>query len=232
MLADLTPLKGLFKIEKVKIDNAIFRLHYKVTVLFLLTGAVIVTLSQYIGDPIDCFIDSNDKAPVSGKILDNFCWIHSTHTLPNQPATADSPIQGLGTPKEGQELKYHMYYQWVAFFLMFQAITFSIPRFLWKFWENKKMTALVEDLSAPVVPHEVEIAAREKLVNWLYVNLNRNRSYAWVFFTCELLNAINIVGEIFMVDTFLGGEFTEYGGKVLQQISLDPENRTDPMSYV
>lgn len=232
MIGELSSLKGLFKVEKVKTDNAVFRLHYKVTVLFLVTGAVIVTLNQYVGDPIDCFVSDNDKATVSGKMLDNFCWIHSTHTLPNQPATAEMPIPGLGTPKEGQELKYHKYYQWVAFFLMFQAITFNLPRLIWKFWENKKMAALVEDLCLPVVPHDVEIAAREKLSNWLYVNLNRNQFYAWVFFACELLNAINIVGEIFFVDTFLGGEFTEYGGNVMQQIGLDPENRTDPMSYV
>ena len=42
-------LKGLFKLDPVKNDNNIFRLHYKLTVLFLATFATLTSLKQYVG---------------------------------------------------------------------------------------------------------------------------------------------------------------------------------------
>ena len=227
MLADLSALKGLFKVDKIKVDNPLFRCHYKLTVIILATSATLISLKQYVGDPIDCFVSNNEKSPITADILDTYCWIHSTHTLPNQPG----PIPGLGTPKEDDFVRYHKYYQWVGFFLIFQAITFYLPRLIWKSWETGRMKSLVEDLIT-VMPNDVERHAKENLVNYLFNNVNQHQNYAFVYFACELLNAINIVGQIFLVDTFLGGEFTEYGGNVLSQTGMDPEDRVDPMSYV
>jgi len=80
MLPQLMSLKSLFKLDEIKNDNNIFRLHYKVTVLFLALFATLTSLKQYVGgiqslitayikkinnhksnfytlDPIDCFVD-------------------------------------------------------------------------------------------------------------------------------------------------------------------------------
>jgi hypothetical protein len=101
--------------DAIKNDNNIFRLHYKATVIFLVTFATLVSLNQYVGDPIDCFIDgSSNKKLTEGSLLDTYCWIHSTYTLPNNPGNVKSeskPLPGLGTPKEGELVKYHKYYQ-------------------------------------------------------------------------------------------------------------------------
>ena len=45
------------KFDAVCIDNNVFRLHYKVTVMILIIASVLVTSRQYIGDPIDCMVD-------------------------------------------------------------------------------------------------------------------------------------------------------------------------------
>lgn len=232
MLADLASVQGLLKIAPIKIDNNICRCHYKLTVLFLVISTILVSLKQYVGDPIDCIINSG-KSPIPTDTLDKYCWIHSTHTLPNGPGTEGSmPIPGLGTPKEDDQLVYHKYYQWVAFFLLFQAITFYLPHFTWKFWEAGRMKALLEDLHFSVVQTDVQKKAKHVLVEYLFTNVHQHQIYATAFFVCELLNAINVIAQIFMVDTFLGGEFTEYGANVMSQYALDPEDRTDPMSYV
>jgi len=34
---------------------------------------------QYIGDPIDCIVDG-----VPGGIMDTYCWIHSTFSIPSR----------------------------------------------------------------------------------------------------------------------------------------------------
>merc|ERR1719382_1185677 len=48
----------------------------------------------------------------------------------------------------------------------------------------------------------------------------------------DFLNLINVVGNIYLVDAFLGGEFSTYGVKVLNFLEADPENRIDPMAVI
>ena len=43
---------------------------------------------------------------------------------------------------------------------------------------------------------------------------------------------MNVVGQIFLVDKFLGGEFRRYGLEVANFLELDPEQRYDPMYRV
>lgn len=71
-------LRSVLKIDQVCVDNNVFRLHYKVTVIFLLACSVLVTSRQYFGDPIDCI--QRDDIPAN--IIDTYCWIHATFTLP------------------------------------------------------------------------------------------------------------------------------------------------------
>ena len=52
------------------------------------------------------------------------------------------------------------------------------------------------------------------------------------FVFCEFLNLVNVVGQIFFVDLFLGGMFTTYGVRVVEQSNLDPEERGDPMESI
>ena len=50
-------VKGLLKLDSVAIDNTVFRMHYKATVVFLVVSSLLVTSKQYIGDPIDCIVE-------------------------------------------------------------------------------------------------------------------------------------------------------------------------------
>ena len=47
---------------------------------------------------------------------------------------------------------------------------------------------------------------------------------------CELLNLFNVIGNIFLIDAFLGKEFSTYGMEVFNEISKEAKDRTDPMS--
>ena len=49
MLPDFSALKSFFKLDPIKNDNDIFRLHYKATVLFLALFATLTSLKQYVG---------------------------------------------------------------------------------------------------------------------------------------------------------------------------------------
>jgi hypothetical protein len=53
--------------------------------------------------------------------------------------------------KDGVEVKYHKYYQWVCFVLFLQAALFYIPRYLWKSSEGGKIRMLVQELQVNVL---------------------------------------------------------------------------------
>merc|ERR1711976_1085629 len=61
---------------------------------------------------------------------------------------------------------------------------------------------------------------------------NNNDWYAARFFFCEILNFVNVIGQIFFVDFFLGGEFTTYGSDVIAMSELPADSREDPMAKV
>lgn len=223
-------VKGLLKLDQVCIDNNIFRLHYKATVVFLVISSLMVTSKQYIGDPIDCIVEG-----IPPNVMDTYCWIHSTFSVPNRwigDLGTDVPHPGVGVPTPDEEVKYHKYYQWVCFFLFFQAILFYVPRYLWKTWEGGKIKMLVMDLNCPIVDESAKCDRKGLLVDYFTSNLHQQNFYAFRFFLCEVINFINVIGQIYFMDLFLGGEFTTYGADVVRFTELEPEERADPMAKV
>jgi len=232
MLDVFGSVSGLMKFDSsVNIDNFIFRLHYKATVILLITFSLLVALHQYIGDPINCIQNG-----VPQKVMDTYCWVYSTFTIPDRLGTEvishDVPYPGIREERKGDTVKYHKYYQWVCCVLFFQALIFYIPRYLWKKWEAGKMACLVHDLNCPIIPEDTKNERKKLLVDYLETNLHKHKFYAIRFFICELLNNINLVGQMYFVDYFLDGEFTTYGIDVIRTIQMEPGKRVDPMSIV
>lgn len=56
------------------------------------------------------------------------------------------PHPGIGPMYPNDEVTHHAYYQWVPFFLFFQAICFYLPHFFWRSWEGGRIKALVDGL--------------------------------------------------------------------------------------
>jgi len=233
-----TPVKGLIKLETICIDNNVFRLHYKATFIILVVASLLVTSRQYIGDPIDCIVEE-----IPNNVMDTYCWIHSTFSIPSRVAGIDgydrahagvAPHSDLEIGEDGtrEEVRYHKYYQWVCFTLFFQAILFYIPRYLWKTWEGGRVKMLVQDMNVPIVSKENKDDRIKILVDYFSSNRNNHTFYAFKFFFCEVLNFINVLGQIYFMDFFLGGEFTTYGTDVLAMTELSPEEREDPMARV
>ena len=65
--------------QKNTFNSNVFRLHYKATLVVFVLASLLVTSRQYIGDPIDCIVDG-----VPGGIMDTYCWIHSTYSIPTR----------------------------------------------------------------------------------------------------------------------------------------------------
>lgn len=126
MLDIFRGLKNLIKINHVHIDSPVFRLHYSITVMILMSFSLIVTTRQYVGNPIDC-VHTKD---LPEDVLNTYCWIHSTFSIKslfNKKLGSEVPYYGVGNSKSGNsdakpdDMKFHKYYQWVCFCLFFQV---------------------------------------------------------------------------------------------------------------
>lgn len=220
-------VKSFVKLDNVCIDNNVFRLHYKATFIILLTASSLVTAKQYVGDPIDCIVDEIPQG-----VMDTYCWIHSTFSVSRRGGSPDAYYGVASHNSEQDEIRYHKYYQWVCFTLFFQAILFYIPRYLWKMWEAGKLKMLVQGLNVPIVDSDTKNSRIEVLINYFLDKKNNNDWYAFRFFFCEILNFINVIGQIFFIDFFLGGEFSTYGSDVISMSESPEDQRYDPMSHV
>ena len=87
-------------------------------------------------------------------------------------------------------------------------------------------------LNVPIVDADTKDDRKKILVNYFTDNRNNHDFYAFRFFFCELLNFVNVVGQIYFTDFFLGGEFTTYGSDVIAMSEMEPDQRSDPMSKV
>ncbi|GFQ72678.1 innexin inx2 [Trichonephila clavata] len=224
-------LKNFFRPSTGIIDNLAFKLHYKVTVALLIGASILVTSRQYFGDPIDCI--SRDDIPP--RLLDTFCWIHTTFSLPQsweKKIGDEVPYPGVDKYTPGEKRVYHAYYQWVCFVLFLQALLFYLPRYFWKVMEGGRVKNLILNLNSPILSDEAKATNRKILVDYLLRNLNYHDLYFVWLAVSELMNFINVVGQIYLVDAFLGGEFTTYGTEVLKFTNWDSAIRYDPMVKV
>ena len=129
---------------KANIENAISILHYRVTVVFLLTFTVVITCFEYI-EKISCIRSKGSKVPV--RIINTYCFIQTTFTLPKDFKLyheEEAVLPGVGTYKmANDETKYHAYYQWVPFVLFLQAMMFYFPHLVLKYWNGDKLRKIV-----------------------------------------------------------------------------------------
>jgi len=206
-------------------------------------SSLLTTARQFFGDPISCIVEGIDKG-----IFQTYCWIHGTFTLPSYlvgKQGQDFPHPGVGplgssgshesgyirTTEDGDEIR-HAWYQWICFILFIQATMCYIPHFLWKNMEGGRIGMLLQGLDAKHLENvpSSHKDRRDLIVKYVSRNLQKNNLYAIKFFACEFLNFINIVGQMYLMDSFLGGTFTTYGIDVLSISNMEMEDRPDPMA--
>lgn len=224
-------VSGLFgKWDSACIDNHVFRLHYRASFIICLAGSLLVTSKQFVGNPINCMSEG-----VSGGVMDIYCWIHSTFTVPAKlsgTVGVDMPHDGVG-PLDDEPVLHHKYYQWVVFVLSLQAAMFYIPRFLWKTSEGgimKMLTGNLNDIQA-FLDADKRSDGVDMIAKYFRADIRRG-GYFLKFLFCEVLNFVNVIGQIYFTDRFLGYQFTSYGLDVVGQSEGDMRLRKDPMNTV
>ena len=221
------------------IDNTTFRMHYRTTFTILVLCSILTTSFQYFGSAIQCM------GKGGGGLVNTYCWIQGTFTLPAKLAGTvgqDMPHPGVGPSsdpnlirvEEGGDEVRHAWYQWVCFVLAFQALLFYVPHWIWKHAEGGKINLLTKDMddSKTLFEPEGKDDKRRACVHYFVRTMNTHNKYVTKFVICEVLNFINVLFQIYFMDMFLNGQFSQYGLDVLRTSELPMEERVDPMAKV
>lgn len=82
----------------------------------------------------------------------------------------------------------------------------------------------------------IDKAARSEKIALIvkYIQLNRGQHsfYFLKYVGCEILNFVNVVGQMFFLDMFLGYEFSTYGLNVINYSEMEVDERPDPLAVV
>ena len=220
LLSSLTSfVKVRYVQDKAVIDNAIFRLHYRFTSVFFFGACIVISIFDLLGKPIHCTLNS----VVDPNVLNTFCWINGTYSLidaksPDKHCLLNGQLYpGLGAEEEWTQRRLHSYYQWVPFVLFLQGILFHLPHRLWKQHEHGKIRHLTAGIRGHIVgDSETRKSQCETLSHHLQPTLNSHLRFALAHITCETLNFVNAIANIYLIDRFLNGLFLGYGTKVIQ----------------
>ncbi len=126
----------------------------------------------------------------------------------------------------------HTYYQWVQFVLFFQGAMFYFPHYLWKTIEGQRLDDITSNLRSKTVCNNQPKDNCEILVQYLKETFHMHRWYMAAYVLCNLMNFVNVIGQMYFINFFLGGAFLTYGTEVLNWTKADAEQRTDPMIEV
>lgn len=231
----LMPVAGLIKVRyrgaKADIDSNFFKLHYRTSCSILFICCLLVTANDLIGSTISCIGGS-----IPGNVLDTYCWITSTFSIPSKQdgkVGQDHAYPGVAPPTADEKDKvYHAYYQWVPFVLFLQGVMFYLPHYFWKLCEDKKLDRITSGLRGKTFDKEGRRDACENLVKYLWETRGLHNSYALKYYMCDVLNFVNVIGQMYFVDKFLGGVFMTYGTEVFNWVGQEDDLRTDPMIKV
>ncbi|KAI1286755.1 Innexin inx2 [Halotydeus destructor] len=229
-------LKFLTKLEVYHIDNWVFSLHYRFTSAIVLMFSLIVTCSQFFGDPILCLKTKS----LPEKMVNTFCWVEGTFTV-HGPAARGHQGQDGAYPgirkfvpgkQNGDQVLEHKYYQWVCLTLFIQSCCFYFTRLLWKKWEGNRIKLIVQDLNKVVMKFTERREKEERLVDYLVASRSHNNGYLVKYTICEAINVIHLIAQLKFIDHFLGGQFSTYGLKAMKFLLVEQNSRPDPMARV
>ncbi|XP_033330436.2 optic ganglion reduced [Megalopta genalis] len=227
----LGDLGQYLKWQEITTDSMVFRLHNHFTAVLLFTCSMVITATQYVGNPINCIVQGLPTHPIN-----TYCWITSTFTMPdafNRQVGLEVAHPGVANDfGDVDARKYYTYYQWVCFVLFFQAVMCYVPQWLWNMWEGGLINALVMGMNHGLDQDENIQKKKSVLTDYLMTHIKSHNMYAYRYFACEALCLVNIFLQMYLMNRFFDGEFLSYGLRVLQFSEAPQEERVDPMVYV
>ncbi|XP_023332426.1 innexin inx2 [Eurytemora carolleeae] len=226
------------KIVEASAEGTINRFHFRGTSLLILVCCVMVTCTEWIsgtGSILDCIHGGS----IPDNVINMFCYIQGTFSVPIHYRDHDTQIgydvsqTGVGPYNPEKDfIEVKQYYQWVPFVLFLQGILFYVPHIIFKSIEGSKVKTIMGSLNLFMLKTEARKGAEEELADYFIKTRGIHNNWALGLLFAHFLYLLNVVGQIFFTDMFLGYEFSTYGVNAASFLEDQPEDRIDPMSKV
>jgi len=227
-----------FGSPSIKNDDFYDRLSRKYSIMLLGVSFLIVSTSQFVGHPINCYTQNIAGGHIS--YVNWVCWISSSYYLPFEkplPTRYEQPPEKIP------------YYQWVPFILLCMMFLFYLPGFVWRNLNKgcgintKVITKMVNDMD------QLDGEKREKTVRALAKHIDKALAYhreyehgfmhnvrrrlgtilcctigrhsgnylSLVYVFVKLLYIANAIGQLFLLNIFMGRGFSLIGIEAIQR---------------
>ncbi|ESO01145.1 hypothetical protein HELRODRAFT_82276 [Helobdella robusta] len=226
-------------------DDLVDRMNHQYSVIFLFIFMVIISTSQYVGEPIHCWMPGH-FTPNQGEYANRVCWISYTYSVPENTLVGQQDIVK----------KVISYYQWVPLVMLLQAFFFYLPCLLWRVFSERSginINNLVE--AAETIQNALYPERRDKTIKYMIRHLdhyldyqreyqggccgglrrfmarkmflicgNRQGNYLLtLYLISKVMYLANLVCQLFILNLFLGTNYHLYGVEVIRDIVLGKE---------
>ncbi|CAD5126531.1 unnamed protein product [Dimorphilus gyrociliatus] len=204
-------------------DDSIDRLFHKYTTTMLAAFAIVVSTSQFVGDPIHCWVPAHFSDGWL-EYTNSYCWVKNTYYIDfdkRLPAEKTNEIS---------------YYQWIPIIFLLSALIFYLPVIVWRMMNSKSgidIQSLVQEndneLQAEQLKRYLD-AQEELLIRKKAISCNRvfsfcclckekSKSYLTVLYIIvKILYFIDGLGQMFLMNLFLGYKYNLYGFEIIRQL--------------
>ncbi|CAF0862236.1 unnamed protein product [Didymodactylos carnosus] len=222
----------------VRNDDFYDRLSRKYSLILLGVSFLVVSTSQFVGHPINCYTQNIAGSHIS--YVNWVCWISNSYYLPFEKPL---PNRDQLTPDKIP------YYQWVPFIILCMMFLFYLPGFVWRNM-NKTCGINTKIITNMVLSmDQLNSETREKSVRSLAKHIDKALAYhreyeygfmykirrsitsilcctlgrtsgnylACVYIFVKFLYIANAIGQLFLLNLFMGKDFNMYGINVLNQ---------------
>ncbi|KAH9281084.1 Innexin unc-9 [Echinococcus granulosus] len=211
------------------------QLNYQFTGGLILIFIIIISLRQYVGKPIQCWVPP-EFTRAWEEYTENYCWVSNTYfLLPHE----DIPAEEL----EYEKIKFIGYYQWMSIVLAGQAMMSWVPHLLWRVCSRRLPLLLKSAKEASIPDRELRLKAVSCLVATLeeqaesqsrfrrmksFVNrclcgIAPNARLTFLFLFVRALFIANCLGQIYLMKCFTGFNSTFFGLQLLQDLTKGEE---------
>uniref|UniRef100_A0A0K0EX70 Innexin n=1 Tax=Strongyloides venezuelensis TaxID=75913 RepID=A0A0K0EX70_STRVS len=216
-------------------DDIIDKLNYYYTTAIITVFAILVSAKQYVGYPIQCWVPATFTEPME-QYTENYCWVQNTYFLPLHDYIPHNYAE-----RENRQIGY---YQWVPFVLALEALLFYVPTIVWRLlsWQsgihvqslvqmacdsrlldlesrNRALQTIATNVEEALhVKHQVMGGNKLKLLNVIICTRSSGAAVTFLYISVKILYTVNIIGQIFLLNTFLGNRSKWYGLQVLNDL--------------
>ncbi|ETN72100.1 innexin-3 family protein [Necator americanus] len=215
-------------------DSGIDRLNYYYSTMVIMVLSVTITAKQYVGSPLQCWVPAQFTKAWE-QYAENYCFVYNTYWV-----RPDEDVPDSVDTRVAQQL---IYYQWVPFIMALEAAFFYLPVIFWSQVSNKSGLNIENLVRLAVAAEIAEDAGKEKKVNVICTHLQDSVALQHsrcegasflrhitmfgqldgtyvsnVYLLTKILYVINLAGQFFMMNKFLGQNDPYWGVHILSDI--------------